>query len=190
MRFRRHLLCLGLLVPLVLTTTAEADIAPIARPSASATTVAPASAPQPVQQPVQQTPVQTPIQQAPVQQTPVQQAPVQQVTPPAATIASAPTTPAKPRTPVLSRGGRTQVQISLAASAGGRLQAVSVVQLQPAAATLYPTKLAVVGDEALPYRDTWPSWVLAAITLLVSAEAFLLVRLARARSFHQQRFAS
>jgi hypothetical protein len=51
---------------------------------------------------------------------------------------------------------------------------------------LFPTHLAQVAHESLPNYDTWPSWVLGAFTLLASAEAFLLVRLARARRFQQE----
>ena len=66
--------------------------------------------------------------------------------------------------PAVSRGGR----IHPALPRGG-------------AAKIVPTRLAEVGLESLPSYDAWPSWLLAVLALLASAEAFLLVRLARPR---------
>ena len=36
-----------------------------------------------------------------------------------------------------------------------------------------------MGHESLPSYDAWPAWLLAVLALLASAEAFLLVCLAR-----------
>jgi hypothetical protein len=77
---------------------------------------------------------------------------------------------------------------------GGRVSPPAVIAVVPRTRTslpsqiarLFPTHLAGVGHDALPSYDTWPSWVLASFTLLASAEAFLLVRLARDRRFQRE----
>ncbi|MDX6597258.1 MAG: hypothetical protein QOE87_1145 [Gaiellales bacterium] len=77
-----------------------------------------------------------------------------------------------------SRGGR---YVPPARSHGGRLQPpLPVVPVVPA-----PTPLAFVASgETLPsYDDPWPSWVLSLLGVMAASEAYLLVHLARARSF-------
>jgi hypothetical protein len=149
--------CLGLALALLPASLAQADIGPVPKPGAVVT---------PLQKPTAQTPKQGAVttQQPVVAQTPAYQAPVQ-TTPPA---------------PVSVSGGRDQPVLAPVAVTGGRLKAAS---LPARIAELFPTRLAEVGDDSLPSYDSWPSWVLAAFTLLASAEAFLLVRLARARRY-------
>jgi hypothetical protein len=77
-----------------------------------------------------------------------------------------------------SRGGR---YVPPARSHGGRLQPpLPVVPVVPA-----PTPLAfVAGGETLPsYDDPWPSWVFSLLGVMAASEVYLLVHLARARSF-------
>ena len=88
------------------------------------------------------------------------------------------TPPARIRTraPVVSTGGRKKPPITPAVSTGGRIHpALPRARI----ARIVPTRLAEVGHESLPSYDAWPSWLLAVLALLASAEAFLLVCLAR-----------
>jgi hypothetical protein len=77
---------------------------------------------------------------------------------------------------VVSRGGRDRRPFTPAVSRGGRVHPAL-----PHAPTvkIVPTRLAEVGHESLPSNEAWPSWLLAVLALLASAEAFLVVRLAR-----------
>jgi hypothetical protein len=169
MRSARLCASLGIAAVLLTPATALADPAPLPKPA----TVAPL--PKPTQTPV--TPQQTPVTQTPVTQTPV--TPRHTVT---TTVTQTPKTPFVPR---ITSGGHVQPAATLT---GGRKEPPSPPQkiVKPAnSVKLFPTRLSSVGDEALPSYDAWPSWVLGAFTLLASAEAFLLVRLARNRRFAQ-----
>ncbi len=75
-----------------------------------------------------------------------------------------------------SRGGR---YVPPAISHGGR-QAAPVVVTAPK-----PTPLGFVATgELLPsYDDPWPSWVFSLLGVMAASEVYLLVHLARARSF-------
>jgi hypothetical protein len=155
--------CLGLALALLPASLAQAEIGPVPKPGA---VVAPVAKPKTT---THVTPAkrQPPPTQPVVHQTPVSHAPAH-TTPPAPAVAS---------------GGRDQPALSPVApvaATGGRFEATS---LPARIAELLPTRLAEVGDDSLPSYDSWPSWVLAAFTLLASAEAFLLVRLARARRY-------
>jgi hypothetical protein len=77
---------------------------------------------------------------------------------------------------VVSRGGRHRRPLAPAVSRGGR---VHPALPRARTAEIVPTRLAEVGRESLPSDDAWPAWLLAVLALLASAEAFLLVRLAR-----------
>jgi hypothetical protein len=148
--------CLGLALALLPAPLAQADIGPVPKPGA---VVAPVAKPK--------TPA-TPTTHQTTQQ------PVVQQTPPAAVHTT-------PPAPAIASGGREQPVLAAPATAtGGRFEATS---LPARIVELFPTRLAEVGDDSLPSYDSWPSWVLAAFTLLASAEAFLLVRLARARRY-------
>ena len=116
----------------------------------------------------------------PVVHTPVQPAPPSPPSPPS----QATTTPlAHPRTtspaaPVVSLGGREQPP----APALGSGDPHRVTLVPAGLAELLPTPLALVGiGESMPASDAWPTWVLTLFTLLLSVEAFLLVRLVQAR---------
>jgi hypothetical protein len=172
-----------LLVPLALglallsASGAQADITPVLKPNGPAKTVTPLAKPTAgaPQQPVKKQPVQQPVKQ-PVKQPVQQQQPVHTQTP--ANTATGSTTP-----PVLASGGREQPTLGPVVRT---TRAKPGTSLPSQIAKLFPTRLAQVGHESLPSYDTWPSWVLGAFTLLASAEAFLLVRLARARRFQQE----
>jgi hypothetical protein len=165
---------------LLTPATALADPAPLPKPA----TVAPL--PKPAQTPV--TP-QQPVAQTPVNQTPVTHTSVTTRHTVTTAITQAPVTP------LITSGGREQPVLKPATLTGGRKDAPSpptttvkqatTVKQTTATPKLFPTRLSSVGDEALPSYDAWPSWVLGAFTLLASAEAFLLVRLARNRRFAQ-----
>ena len=77
---------------------------------------------------------------------------------------------------MVSRGGRVRRSFAPAVSRGGRIHPALP---RARTARIVPTRLAEVGHESLPSYDAWPSWLLAVLALLASAEAFLLVRLAR-----------
>jgi hypothetical protein len=152
-------LCAGLGVVLVLplNSTAQADIAPIPRPVA----------PKKVHSPKSRANTHPAVQQQPKQRQSVTSPSVARSTPPLRTRAPA---------PLVSKGGRKRPSIAPAGSTGGRIHPV----LQRArTAKIVPTRLAVVGArESLPSYDAWPSWLLAVLAFLASAETFLLVRLA------------
>jgi hypothetical protein len=179
MRSARLCASLGIAAVLLAPATALADPAPLPKPA----TVSPL--PKPTQTPVtpQQPVTHTPVTQAPVTQTRV--TPTRTVT---TTITQTPVVP------LITSGGREQPVVPPATLTGGRKDAPSTpttvkqtatVKQSAATAELFPTRLSSVGDEALPSYDAWPSWVLGAFTLLASAAAFLLVRLARNRRFAQ-----
>jgi hypothetical protein len=111
------------------------------------------------------------------QQQPVQQ---QSVQTPTQTQAATHSTIAEP---LLASGGREQPAL---ATVVRTTRARPLTSLSSQFAELLPSRLAQVGHASLPSSDTWPSWVLGAFALLASAEAFLLVRLARARNFEQE----
>lgn len=73
-------------------------------------------------------------------------------------------------------GGRVRRPFAPAISRGGRIHPALP---RARSAEIVPTRLAEVGHESLPSHDAWPSWLLAVLALLASAESFLLVRLAR-----------
>ena len=78
---------------------------------------------------------------------------------------------------MVSTGGRKKPPFAPAVSRGGRIHPAL---LRARIAEIVPTRLAEAGKEALPSYEAWPSWLLAVLALLASAEAFLLLRLARA----------
>ena len=147
--------CLVFVLGLALNSTAQADIAPIPRPDA----------PKKVRSPKPNTHPAVPRQ--PQLRQPVASPSVATSTPPARI---------RTRAPVVSTGGRKKPPITPAVSTGGRIHpALPRARI----ARIVPTRLAEVGHESLPSYDAWPSWLLAVLALLASAEAFLLVCLAR-----------
>jgi hypothetical protein len=166
-------------VLLVLPIAARAEIAPVPRPT---TPVAVSPVVKPAVEPVH-VPVQPVVQQTPVAQTPVTHTTVQQTPTPDTTVVVHATPPAA------SAGGRAQVVVPVTTSGGhADEEATSAPAVTPATAPvaptpeLFPTKLVAVGREPVPSYDAWPSWVLAVLTVLISAEAFLVVRLSRSRT--------
>ena len=180
MRSARLCASLGVAAALLTPAVALADPAPLPKPAVVTPLPKPTQTPVTPQQPV----TQTPVTQTPVTQTPV--TPRHTVT---TTVTQTPKTPVVPR---ITSGGRVQPAVTLG---GGRTEPPTppatttdklATTVKPATTVgLFPTRLSSVGDEALPSYDAWPSWVLGAFTLLASAEAFLLVRLARNRRFAQ-----
>jgi hypothetical protein len=182
---------------LMLPIAARADIAPMPRPSAAAggSTAAtggsatPPAGVSPVVKPVvrpAQAPVQPAAQGAAVTKAPVAQTTVQ--TPPVAPTTvvhpSAPTTTVVVRAPepAASSGGRAEAPVPVTTTGGhADEEPVATPLPTPPARKLVPTKLVAVGHEPVPTYDAWPSWVLALLTVLISAEAFLVVRLSRSR---------
>jgi len=156
----RHAICLGVALALLPASLAQADIGPVPKPGAAVTPLTKPDA-KPTKPATQQPSRQTTVTPASTRQAPEHTAP-----PAPATVS----------------GGRDQSAVAPVAATGGRLQTAS---LPAAIAQLFPTRLAEVGDDSLPAYGSWPSWVLAVFTLLATAEAFLLVRLARARRYAQ-----
>jgi hypothetical protein len=151
--------CLGVVLALLLSSTAQAAIGPIPKPDA----------PKHLRSPKPKANTRPAARHQAARRQPVTRPSV------------ATRTPAPPRTrklaPVVSRGGRGRRPFAPALSTGGRIHPALP---RGGTATIVPTRLAEVsGHEALPSYDAWPSWLLAALALLASAEAFLLVRLAR-----------
>jgi hypothetical protein len=169
---------LGILLALLPAAVAHADIAPVPKPSGN--TGGAASEPRPIVAPVAKP---KPVVRTPARPVRTQTAPIRpRTTPRTATLAIPRKVAPKKRPPVRSRGGRQGAVVPLI-STGGHHHSVSVVTR---IVRLMPTPLAIVGiDEGLPTNDSWPAWVLAAFSLLVSAEAFLLVRLARGRRYRR-----
>jgi hypothetical protein len=164
---------------LLLPLAAQAEIAPVPRPTTPTTGVSPVVKPtvQPVHAPVQV----TPTAQTTVQETPAQHTTVQTSTPSTQVVVHA-------SPPALSSGGRAQVPIPVATSGGHADDETSSAAVAtphavppPPAPALVPTKLVAVGHDPVPSYDAWPSWVLTVLTVLISAEAFLVVRLSRSR---------
>jgi hypothetical protein len=156
------LACLGVVFALPLNSTVQAAIRPIPRPDA----------PKPVRSP-------KPNTHPAVQHQAAWRQPVR--SPSVATRTPAPRrrTPARPRrtpAPVVSRGGHVRRPFAPAVSRGGHIHPALP---RARSAEIVPTRLAEVGHESLPSHDAWPSWLLAVLALLASAESFLLVRLAR-----------
>ena len=187
------LLCVS--VALLSTGVAYADIGPIAKPSNASVAplpkphatsgVQPTPAPQvapaskPAQKPV--TPATTATPKTTVSSNTVR--PTTAVT----TVVHQPTVTApRVQTPPVKP---PPVHIKVASINGGReLAAVRVLEdkvvRSKVVQQLQLTRLAVVGlHEALPSSEAWPDWLLAAIAIMASAEAFLLTRLAGARHF-------
>ena len=184
------LLCVS--VALLSTGVAYADIGPIAKPSDasvaplpkphSTSGVQPTPAPQvapaskPAQKPV--TPVTTATPKTTVSSNTVR--PTTAVTTvvhqPTVTAPQVKTPPVKPppvRIKVASiNGGRDLAAVRVLEDKVVRSKVVQQLQLTP---------LALVS--ALPSSEAWPDWLLAAIAIMASAEAFLLTRLAGARHF-------
>ena len=99
------------------------------------------------------------------------------VKPAAPQVATKPVTPTAKRrralAPAVSFGGREQPQ--LADTGGGR-----AAPALPSVAVLAPTPLGMAGAEAQPaFRDAWPPWMFAVLTLLAVAEAGILAQLVR-----------
>ncbi len=158
---------LGVVPALLLTAPAHAKIRPLPKPPSAA--------------------VGTPSGIAPVVRPTVRPA----VRTPHRPVATSP--PVRPRTTVRhraplrsrrpahvlarSRGGRTAGPLRIS---GGRRQPVAIPALRTAPP---PTPLGLVGvGETLPAgRSVWPSWMLSLLGALLAGEAFLLVRLVRAR---------
>lgn len=151
--------CLGLALALLLNSTAQAAIRPIPRPAAPKNVHSPKPKPKPNTHPR--------ARHQPARRQPV-------TSPSVATRTSAART-RKPA-PVVSRGGRVRRSFAPVVSSGGRIHPALP---RARTAKIVPTRLAEVGHESLPSYDAWPSWLLAVLALLASAEAFLLVRLAR-----------
>jgi hypothetical protein len=175
---------------LVLPIAARAEIAPVPRPATAGGSTTPPAAVGPVVKPAVR-PVQAPVQPAtapktPVAQTTVQKTPVAQTT---VVQPSVPTTTAVVRAPepASSSGGRVEAPVPVTTSGGhADDEPVTVPPVAPVvpdapSPKLFPTKLVAVGHEPVPAYDAWPSWVLALLTVLISAEAFLVVRLSRSR---------
>jgi hypothetical protein len=170
--------CTLLVVLALIPAAAHADIAPLPKPSDAGSgpvggqgaVVAPL--PKPAEKPaVVSKSLEPATAEAP--------APTQTVSDPPATR-----TQVTPITTVLvsSAGGR-EAPVAPLISAASRNYPTSMVSR---IVRLVPTPLAISGiDESLPAKDAWPAWVLAVFSLLVSAEAFLLVRLARARRYRR-----
>jgi hypothetical protein len=174
MRSAHLLVPLAIGLALLTASVAQADIMPVPKPEGPPKIVTPLAKPttgtpqQPQKQPVEQTQQHQPVQQ----QQPVHtQAPTK--------TGTHTTTGTTPVTPVPASGGREQASPGPLVPKAPRSKASPISKL-------FPTHLAQVAHESLPSYDTWPSWVLGAFTLLASAEAFLLVRLARARRFQQE----
>ena len=158
------LACLGVVFALPLNSTVQAAIRPIPRPDA----------PKPVRSPKPKPNTHPAVQHQAARRQPVR-------SPSVATRTPAPRrrTPARRRrtpAPVVSRGGRVRRPFAPAVSRGGHIHPALP---RARSAEIVPTRLAEVGHESLPSHDAWPSWLLAVLALLASAEAFLLVRLAR-----------
>jgi hypothetical protein len=165
----RHCTLLGLLLALTLTAVAQAKITPVPKPPGASSGAAASN----------QSALVAPLAK-PLVQTPVQPAPPPSPSQPTTTVLAHPRT--APPTPTSSLGGREQPR-SPVLSSGGRHRTTS---LPARLVELLPTPLALVGmDESLPASDAWPPWVLTLFTLLLTVEAFLLVRLVRARRFAQ-----
>jgi hypothetical protein len=166
MQRARFCVCLGVALALLPASIAQADIAPVPTPDGPVAPLIKPTAPKPAPQHVTQQPSS-------------QQGPVVAQTPVGTT--SQTTVRTSPPPPVSASGGRRQPAVAPVTATGGRLASASL----PAIVELFPTKLAEVGNDSLPAYGSWPSWVLGAFTLLASVEAFLLVRIARARRYAQ-----
>lgn len=165
MQRARFCVCLGVALALLPASIAQAEIAPVPKPDGPVT---------PLIKPTAQKPAPHVTRQPSRQQQPVvAQTPVG--------TTSQTTVRTSPPPPVSASGGRRQPAVAPFPATGGRHASASL----PAIVELFPTKLADVGNDSLPAYGSWPSWVLGAFTLLASAEAFLLVRIARARRYAQ-----
>jgi hypothetical protein len=155
---------------------AQADITPVLKPGSPSTGVQPLAKPtttksttppaakQPVRQPTISHPVQHTVRQPAVHTQSTTHTTKRAVTHIAVV------------TPVTAQGGRKAPIVRVTRH---RISFSSI-------GSIFPTRLASVGQDSLPSYETWPSWVLGAFTLLASAEAFLLVRLGRSRRFQRE----
>jgi hypothetical protein len=173
MRSADLLVSVGITVALLTPSVAQADIAPLPKPKSVTPQAKPGSA---TPQPAAKKPVQPTVRkQAPVSQQPtVQQPPVT----PAHTSAASPRGGTAPAL-VIASGGRARPSLRTT-------RQKPITSLPGQIADLFPTRLSEVGQESLPSYATWPSWVLGVFAFLASAEAFLLVRLVRARRFRHE----
>ena len=180
----RLLTVFSLALALLPGAVAQAEIAPVPKPTSG--TTAPTNSgsasvnplPKP-QQPVEKKTV-PPVTKTRAVQTQKQ---TRAVTP-----SAPPSTPERktqkkvtPPTPAGSAGGREEPAVVTPPSTSGHAPSVSVVTN---IVELMPTPLAIASD-SLPATEAWPPWVLSLFTLLATAEAFLLVRIARARRFRR-----
>jgi outer membrane biosynthesis protein TonB len=180
---RRAHLCTAIGVALALMTPAAAlaDIGPVTKPEGPAKTVQPLAKPT-APTPHTPTPAKQPVQHVlPVQGQRTTQQPTHTttVTPPP-THETTHETHSTAVTPAAAAGGRARP------APASVVRSTRTRSLPSQIAQLFPTRLAGVGHDSLPSYETWPSWVLGTFTLLASAEAFLLVRLARSRRFRRE----
>lgn len=148
--------CMLLALPI---TGAQADIKPLPKP-AGVTAVPTRSEHRSLIAPVSKPVVSTTVRRDPPQ---------------VKVKATTPVTPTRLRAavPAVSLGGREQPR--LAVSGGGRAAPV----LLPAVLAPTPLAMARAGGPRPAFRDAWPPWMFALLTLLALAEAGLLAQLVR-----------
>jgi hypothetical protein len=148
--------CMLLALPI---TGAQADIKPLPKP-AGVTAVPTRSEHRSLIAPVSKPVVSTTVRRDPPQ---------------GKVKATTPVTPTRLRAavPAVSFGGREQPR--LAVSGGGRATPV----LPPAVLAPTPLGMARAGGPRPAFRDAWPPWMFALLTLLALAEAGLLAQLVR-----------
>jgi len=154
--------CMLLALPI---TGAEADIKPLPKP-AGVTAVPTRSEHRSLIAPVSKPVVSTTVRRDP---------PQGKVKVKVKAKATTPVTPTRLRAavPAVSFGGREQPR--LAVSGGGRATPV----LPPAVLAPTPLGMARAGGPRPAFRDAWPPWMFALLTLLALAEAGLLAQLVR-----------
>jgi hypothetical protein len=92
-----------------------------------------------------------------------------------AAVATASIAPSQALVPTAAGGGREQEWVP--PSGGGRDES-----LRTTATALAPTPVGLAGAGGTPsHEDSWPFWLTPLLTLLTAIEAFVLVRLVRAR---------
>ena len=154
--------CMLLALPI---TGAQADIKPLPKP-AGVTAVPTRSEHRSLIAPVSKPVVSTTVRRDP---------PQGKVKVKVKVKATTPVTPTRLRAavPAVSFGGREQPR--LAVSGGGRATPV----LPPAVLAPTPLGMARAGGPRPAFRDAWPPWMFALLTLLALAEAGLLAQLVR-----------
>lgn len=154
--------CMLLALPI---TGAQADIKPLPKP-AGVTAVPTRSEHRSLIAPVSKPVVSTTVRRDP---------PQGKVKVKVKAKATTPVTPTRLRAavPAVSFGGREQPR--LAVSGGGRATPV----LPPAVLAPTPLGMARAGGPRPAFRDAWPPWMFALLTLLALAEAGLLAQLVR-----------